>query len=108
MVVPRFGSIFKKSRRRLTGGIILLVLGAIILGYSVPIFIKHARTIGNQDPSYEDNWPLEMILIMEQQRKDAYEDFYRWAFFTMVGIIVVICGLYFGVVKWWKGRDPGA
>jgi hypothetical protein len=106
LVVPRFGSILKKSRRRLTGGIILLILGAIILGYSVPIFIKHARTIGKQDTSYEDDWPLEMILIMEQQRKEAYENFYRWTFFTSVGAIIFVCGLYFGVVKWWMRRTP--
>ena len=106
--MPRFGSILKKSRRRLTGGIILIILGAIILGHSGPILIKHARTIGKQESSYEDNWPLDMILIMEQQRKEAHEDFYRWAFFTLVGIIVFVCGLYFGVVKWWKRRAPGA
>jgi hypothetical protein len=82
-------------------------LGATILGYSGPIFIKHARTIGNQSTSISGEWPPEMIIFFKQQRKEAYEDFYRWTFFTSVGVLVLLFGLYFGVVKWWRRRAPG-
>jgi hypothetical protein len=84
----------------------VLILGATILGFSVPNFIKHARTIGNQSISISGEWPPEMIIFLEQQRKEAYEDFYRWTFFTSVGVLVVLSGLYFGVVKWWMRRAP--
>lgn len=109
MGVPRFASIiFKRSRRRLTWGILLLILGGIILGYSTPNFIKHARTIGKQSTSISGEWPPEMMVFLEQQRKEAYEDFFRWTFFASAGVLVLLLGLYFGVIKWWKRRAPGA
>ena len=107
LVVPRFTrSLFRRSRRPLIGSVVLLILGGAILAYSLPYFLKSLETVRNQEDEISGNWPPDVRLAMEIHRREAYENFYRWTTFTSLGILIVIIGLYFGVVKWYRGRKP--
>ena len=107
MHVPRLGgSLFKRSRRRLYGGIILLVLGGLVSAYSVPKVIDNLGTL-NQSRQITGPWPPDIISSIEYERQQAREEFYRWVFFTSCGVLIALLGAYFGIIRWIALRSAG-
>ena len=105
--MPRLGGfLFRRSRRRLYGGVILLVLGSVISAYSIPKVIDNLDAF-DQSSNFTGPWPPDIIREIQYERNQAREEFYRWAFFASCGILIALVGAYFGILRWMARRSAG-